>query len=68
MNFDLDTDQRDAAAGARQFFTGSASCSWAWAGIHNAGASAAPTRRTEGLRRGMDRIMPDYSCAVKPLL
>src|SRR4051794_2316956 len=25
MNFDLDTDQRDAAAGARQFFTGSAS-------------------------------------------
>src|SRR3954467_10286293 len=24
MNFDLDTDQRDAAAGARQFFTGSA--------------------------------------------
>jgi alkylation response protein AidB-like acyl-CoA dehydrogenase len=27
MNFDLDTDQRDAAAGARQFFTGSASAS-----------------------------------------
>ena len=25
MNFDLGTDQRDAAAGARQFFTGSAS-------------------------------------------
>ena len=25
MNFDLDTDQRDAAAGARAFFTGSAS-------------------------------------------
>jgi alkylation response protein AidB-like acyl-CoA dehydrogenase len=25
MNFDLDTDQRDAAAGARSFFTGSAS-------------------------------------------
>src|SRR3954454_21173329 len=25
MNFDLDTDQRDAAAGARQFFSGSAS-------------------------------------------
>ena len=25
MNFDLDTDQRDAAAGAREFFTGSAS-------------------------------------------
>jgi alkylation response protein AidB-like acyl-CoA dehydrogenase len=25
MNFDLDTDQRDAAAGAKQFFTGSAS-------------------------------------------
>jgi alkylation response protein AidB-like acyl-CoA dehydrogenase len=25
MNFDLDTDQRDAAAGARTFFTGSAS-------------------------------------------
>ena len=33
MNFDLDTDQRDAAAGARQFFTGSGSASAARAGL-----------------------------------
>jgi alkylation response protein AidB-like acyl-CoA dehydrogenase len=33
MNFDLDTDQRDAAAGARAFFTGSASPSAARAAL-----------------------------------
>ena len=33
MNFDLDTDQRDAAAGARSFFTGSASPSAARAAL-----------------------------------
>ena len=44
MNFDLDTDQRDAAAGAREFFTGSASPAAARAALEG-GRSSRGARR-----------------------
>ena len=44
MNFDLSDDQRDAAAGARAFFTGSASPAAARAALEGAG-SPAPGRK-----------------------
>lgn len=43
MNFDLGTDQRDAAAGARQFFTGSTSPAAARAALE--GGEIAPGRK-----------------------
>ncbi len=42
MNFDLDPDQRDAAAGARDFYRGSASPSAARAALE--GGAVAPGR------------------------
>src|SRR3954464_8298383 len=42
MNFDLDTDQRDAAAGARQFFSGSASPAAARAALEGGAIEPGP--------------------------